>query len=171
MLKRMAVLGVCLLALTGCILQSERPLFSDADSVLVLGSVSGTARLESLEKGEWVAEKDPVTITVKGNHYEALAEKSTVILHFVSLGGNDYVLQGSEDGKASSYLIAEVKDGVALVRPLACKDVKQEMKVSRWIKYDGDNCSVPLGSPAKMIFRTLADTKGEFNSRLAILPQ
>lgn len=171
MLKRMAVLGVCLVALTGCILQSDQPLFSDRDSSLALGGKSGAAKLESLEKGEWVAEKDPVTITVKGNHYEALSEKSTVILHFVSLGGDDYVLQGTEDGKASSYLIAEVKDGVALVRPLACKDVKQEMKVSRWIRYDGDNCSVPLGSPVKMIFRTLADAKGEFTSRLSILPQ
>lgn len=171
MFKRMAVLAACLVGLSGCILQSEVPLFSDKDSVLALGVQGGAAKMESLDNGEWVAEKEPLSIRVKGRHYEAVSKTSTVVLHFVSLGGDAYVLQGAEDGKESAYLIAEVKDGVALVRPLACKDVKQEMKVSRWIKFDGDNCLVPLGSPAPFIFKTLAGTKGEFTSRLTIIPQ
>lgn len=171
MWKRLAVLGLCLIGLTGCILQSEQPLFSDKDSVLALGDKSGAAKIESLDKGEWVAEKDPVTITVKGKHYEAVSEKSTVVLHFVSLGGNDYVLQGSEDGKESSYLIAEVRDGVAMVRALACTDLKKDSRVSDWIKYDGDNCFIAPGSPAMQLFMALAETRGEFTSRLAILPQ
>ena len=168
MIKRLLVLAAAALLLAGCVLQSRTPLYDDKLAELALGDKGGPAKLWNRDKGSWVAEKDKVEINVRGRHYEAVSEGSTIVLRFVKISGSTYVMQAEETGKPAVYLLAEVKGAAAEVRPLACKDMKADAQFSKWISYEGDDCYIKPGAPAATLFAALAKLPGEASSRMEI---
>ena len=169
MIRRLLVLTAAALALAGCVLQSRVPLFDDSSSVLALGDKGGGARVENFDKGKWVEEKEALTIDVVGKHYEAHSGKATVILNFVKLSASTFILQGRENDENAAYMIAQVKDGVAEVRPLACTDIKKDETLAKWVEYVKDDCFVKPGAPAQELFIALAKLPGDPTSRLTII--
>ncbi|WP_373504457.1 hypothetical protein [Aestuariivirga sp.] len=171
MVLRIVLLCLSALALTGCVLQSGTPLYDDTSSVLALGTRGGAAKLASRIEGKWVPEKEAITIKVVGKHYEVTSGTSTVALNFVKLKGSTYVVQGRESGKAAAYMLGNVTNGIAEVRPIACTDIKAEASLAKWVEHDKDDCFVKPGPPPEKLFTAISKLGGEATSRIEIAAQ
>ncbi len=168
MIRSVIVLVFAALALCGCVLQSRTPLYDDSSGELVLGRIPGAALMSSWKDGAWVRDKDPVSIAIVGQHYEARADASTIVLTFVKLQAPWFILQGVEGNKPAVYMLAEVKGQAAEIHPLACSDLKKNPELAKWISHEGDDCFIQTGAPSAKLFGKLVENPGEASSRLAI---
>jgi hypothetical protein len=167
-IKRLAVLAAAALLLGGCVLQSREPLYADNQLELALGKVGGTTETASLRDGTWVIDNERAVIAVEGRHY-VVRGKTDVTLHFAKLKGSWFVVQGRENNGPAAYLLAEVKDRVAEVRPLLCKTLAKNHAVEDSIAFIGEDCSVKTGVDAKKLFTSLAKKPGDPVFRLQII--
>ncbi len=169
MIRKFAVLALAAAVLCGCVLQSRAPIYGDTDAALVLGPTGGIVKMSDWKNGRWVETDDErVEIGAVGKHY-VVKSKTDVELHFVKLKGNWFVVQGVETGSAAVYMLAEVKDRGAEGRVLACKDLKANAAVARWITHEGDDCFVKPGTMAKELFTALLDNPGAPTFRMEII--
>ena len=144
MFLRFFTVLLSLLALSACVLQSEKPLFPEADGVAALQPLGTTFVPFNLVDGQWQAEKDRASFASVGKHYEVKGDdgKTTSVL-FVPLGQNSWLMQASEDGKNAAYLIAR-RDGKALLlQALFCEDLKKDAASTKRLRFDRDDCFVP----------------------------
>lgn len=163
MFLRFFILLLSAFALSGCVLQSEQPLFAEKDGVPALKALGSTFATYNLVDGQWQAEKDRVTFTAKGKHYEAVGDDGKVtVITFVALEKSAWVMQASEEGKPALYLIAR-RDGTALLlQAAACEDLKKDAKVAARLRYDKDDCFAPSDfklSEFKALAKGLAPAK------------
>jgi hypothetical protein len=168
MIRSILALAVTAVLLCGCVLQSKKPLYGDQQSVLALGPEGGNAITSNWQNGMWVPDTDTVTIQVVGTHYEATSNSSAVILHFIPLQGPWYVLQATEVGNTTAYLLAQINNGGADAYPLACRDLKQRGDLSAWIEFTGDDCIIRPDAALDPLFAALIKTPGEPSSRIEI---
>ncbi len=168
MLKKFILIAVAAVALAGCVLQSREPLFDDGQAVRALGKVGGTTETASLREGKWVIDEERIPITVEQNHY-AVRAKSQVLLHFVPLRGSWFVMQARESQGPAGYMLAEVKDNVAEVHPLLCKELSQDHAASHSISFVGDDCGIKADADPKKLFTSLIKKAGKPSFRLQIV--
>ena len=169
MIRRIIVLVALAAALGGCVLQSRVPLYGDGEAVLALGITGGSARMSNWRDGKWVQEDESVEIKVAGRHYEAMTGSASVTLYFIPLGGSWFVLQGSDPANPAVYMLAEVKDNAATVRPLSCSDLKKDQELATFIEHEGDDCFIKPGAAADDLFARLVQKPGEPVSRLELV--
>lgn len=170
MIGRMAIVATIAAMLGGCVLQSRAPRFGDSDAVLALGATGGLARMSNWRDGKWVPEDESAEIKITGMHYEAATASAWVSLHFVPLEGAWFVVQGSDRANPAAYMLAEVKQQTAELRPLACGDLKTNASAAASISFEGDDCFIKPEADAKRLFTTLLHSPGEPTSRLEIVP-
>lgn len=166
MIRQILAFAAFAALLCGCVLQSRVPFYSDADGQLILGETGGPAQMSNWRDGKWVADKDQLRISVTGKHYQA----ENIAMTFVALSGDWLVLQAVEEGKPAAYLLAQAKDRAVEVWPLACTDLKKNDTFSASISYEGDDCFINPGAPAKELFAALLTNPGQPTSRLVLLP-
>lgn len=144
MFLRFLVLLLSSLALSGCILQSEQPLFAEKDAVLALKPLGNTFATYNLVDGQWQEEKDRVTFNAKGKHYEAMGDDGKVtIITFVALDGNSWVMQAAEAGKPAVYVIARREGKALLLQAPACEDLKKSEVTAKRLRFEKDDCFAP----------------------------
>ncbi len=169
MIRKFAVLALAAAVLCGCVLQSQQPLYTDDSAELVLGAQNGVARMSSWREGKWVEDNDErVEIVVEDKHYVARA-KSDVVLHFVRLRDNWFVVQGVETGSSAAYMLAEVSDGAAEGRVISCTDLKANPASAKWVKFEGDDCFVRPDAQAKELFTALLENPRAPSFRMEII--
>ena len=166
MIRQIFILAMVSALLCGCVLQSRVPLYSDGDGQLILGETGGPAQMSDWRDGKWVADKDQLRISVTAKHYKA----ENITMTFVPLKDEWLVLQAVEEGKSAVYLLAQAKGWAVEVWPLACADVKKNAAFATWISYEGDDCFINPGAPAKELFAASLANPGHATSRLELLP-
>jgi hypothetical protein len=168
MIRKLLALAAAAFILGGCVLQSRVPIYTDKDADLALGKVGGTTETASLRDGQWVIDKERHIIAVEGRHY-VVRSSTNVALHFTQVSGDWYVIQGREDNGPAAYLLAEVKDRVAMVRPIACSDLKSNTEAANFVEHQGDDCFIKPGAAAKKLFTSLLKNPGEPVFRMQII--
>jgi hypothetical protein len=159
--------AACLL-LSGCVLQSKDPLYGDDSADLALGSAGGTTESASRKDGAWVIDGDPMPIVVQGRHY-VVHDKTDMTLLFARLEGDWYVLQAREGNGPAAYMLAEVRNQVAEVHPLLCRDLALDQEAAAQIEFKGEDCAIKTGASPKRLFTALVNKSGDATGRLRIV--
>lgn len=168
--KRLIALLAILISLTGCILQSPEPAFSDGDGRLALGPSGGVFFLFSRRDGTWVKDAETMALQREGRHYNVSGKTPVMALTFIPLAGAWHVLQATEQGKPAAYMLASVKDGSADIYPLGCSDLKRREDLGSAIRHDGDDCFIREDTDAMALFLKLVATPGEASARMVKSP-
>ncbi len=143
MLLRFLTVLLSVFTLAGCVLQSEEPLFKDDDGVAALQHLGLTFATHNLVDGKWQQEKDGITFTRKGKHYEALTDGDMVSVTFVALENSTWVMQVDEPDKPSAYLLARQDGDALLLQTLLCEDLKSNAAAAKRLRFAGDDCFAP----------------------------
>jgi hypothetical protein len=166
---RTFIVGVLALALSGCILQSKSPLFTDAQAELALANYGNLATYEK-SGNDWKKSTDQISFTPQGKHYIAKADKSELEISFVPIAGNWWVLQAVEAAKPAIYVLVDAEAKELLFYPIACKDLKEFGKLAGAIEFVDSDCFVKPGADYKALFKSLAATPGEASTKLVVEP-
>ncbi len=161
--------GLVALALSGCILQSRAPLFGDAQAKLLL---DGYANVITFEKsgGDWVKSKDQIAFVKQAGHYLATLDKTELLIRFVPIEGNWWVLQAEEASKPTAYLLVEAKPAELLFYPIACKTLKEAGSYEKTVEFVDSDCFIKPESDSKALFAGFTAHPGEPTTRFAAAP-
>ena len=134
---------VCLM-LSACVLQSEKPIYSEAEGSLILKSYGTVFAAESFENDAWKSDDGTLTFTESGNHYTVTTSKDDTAAEalFVDVGQGLAMVQFNEKDKPSTYLLAEPQKDAVLLRPLMCSDVKKSPLRSAIVTYKDSDCTL-----------------------------
>jgi hypothetical protein len=158
MWTRYPMIAVMALALSGCMIESPAPLFSDAD--VTVNPVSGKLAMFRFEKNTWVREKDEIMLEPEGRHFIVRDGANTIALTFVALEENWWVVQAAEDKKPAQYALFHDGREHGLVYNLPCKDMKVT-PAAQHLDFSNDDCTIKAGTDAKPFFANLVDVAGE----------
>jgi len=158
------------LALTGCILQSQEPLFSDEQGELVLASYGNQFATYSLEGDAWQRDEGTITFTPTGKRYVLTENKTSVAVTFAAVEGSWFVLQAEETGKPVSYTLLQAQKGELLLHPLNCEPLHKSGKYEGAITFDGEDCTIKPGADTAALFKSLAADRGPARMKLVPVP-
>ena len=170
MLTRLFAAVVLCLSLSGCVLQSEQPIFSDADSKLLLASYGTRFASYTLAGGNWSKEEEILSFSAEGQHYVATDGKVKIDVNFVNISGDWWVVQVQEGGKPPNYALAEAQNGGIFIYPLACKAMREQGGFERFVNFKNDDCIVREGADTAAMFAALVAEPGTADMKLVPLP-
>jgi hypothetical protein len=167
----LASLAFCLL-LSGCVLESQTPLFGDTQGVLALKTLGNAFTMETFADGKWKAEEGKAVFTPEGRHYMVTTPdgKEPIEVLLVPLEGNRFVGQARESReKPFQYLIAEVGRAEVLMTLLSCDELKALGTFANDIGFDGGDCTF-AAVPDLALFQKMAKAIAPAKSRLRPAP-
>lgn len=156
------------LLLSGCVLQSQAPLFGDTQGAPALEALGTSFAMESFSDGKWNMEEGKAVFTASGRHYLMSSPdgKPPIEVLFVPLDGKRFAVQAREGkDKPFVYLVAEISKAEVLLTLLGCDDLKKAGRFGGDISFDGDECSFAR-TPEMPLFLSLAAAAGPAKSRL-----
>jgi len=157
-------------ALSGCILQSKEPLFSDAEGELLLAPYGGRFATYSLEGDNWERDEGTIGLIPTAKHYVITEGKTAVSITFAALSGSWFVMQAEETGKPASYTLVDAQKGELLLHPLNCEPLRKSGKHGDAITFDGEDCTIKPGADTAAMFKSLAAEMGPARMKLVPLP-
>ena len=119
MLTRFFAAVILCLSVSGCVLQSKKPIFAEADGKLLLASYGTRFASYTLTGGNWSKEEETLSFIAEGQHYVASDGKVEIDVNFVKISGYWWVVQIQENGKPANYALAEAQNGEIFIYPLA----------------------------------------------------
>jgi hypothetical protein len=161
--------GILGVALSGCILQSKLPLFGDAQAKMLLAKY---ANLMAYEKSgqDWIKSKDQIVFSVQARHYLAKADKSEMVVRFVPITNDWWVLQAVETDEPASYVLVEAQANELLLYPITCKALQISGNFDKYVKFVDTDCFIKFGADYKALFKLLSESPGESTTKLVSEP-
>jgi hypothetical protein len=157
------VLSLCL---SGCVLQSKTPNFTEARGVALPKEFGTRFMLENFSDGAWTSEDGAVSFVAEGKHYVARNAKADEIeVLFVGMREGAWVMQAAEKGKPSAYVLADIEGDALMLRPLFCDDLKKRGDVKALVRFEGSDCFL-TGSAGLDVFKMMAAKVGAAKIRL-----
>jgi hypothetical protein len=161
---------ICLsMLLSGCVLQSRTPIFSESDAGALPEALGTRFIMESHDRAAWTKQEGIFILRPEGQHYVASDgdKKSDVEALFVTLGSNWWVMQATAAGDPNVYMLAEWTGGALLLHPLNCSDLKSQPSAAAAISFEGDDCYLK-GKPGVEYF--LQFTTGTTPATMRLTP-
>lgn len=165
---RVILLSLLAFGLTGCILESKKPLFAEADAKLLLAGYPNLAAYER-DDGGWKKNADPLNFKPEASHYLVKSGTSEMSISFVPIEGPWWVLQATE-AAATSYVLIKAEPKELLVYSLECKKLKESGKFESDIEFRESDCSVKEGVDKTVLFKALIGNASEPSSKLVSEP-
>ena len=162
---------LCLLAfgLSGCILETKKPLFVEADAKLLLADYPNLAAYER-DDGGWKKNADPLSFTPEASHYLVKSGTSEMSISFVPIEGPWWVLQAAETAATSSYVLVKAEPKELLVYSLECKSLKESGKFENDIEFKDSSCFIKEGADKMALFKALIGNASEPSTKLVSEP-
>jgi hypothetical protein len=161
---RMIFLGLLAIGLSGCILETKKPLFADADAKLLLADYPNLASYER-DEGGWKKNADPLNFTPEASHYLVKSGTSEMSISFVPIEGPWWVLQAAEAAE-TSYVLVKADPKELLVYPLECRILRESGNFESDIKFKDSDCFVKEGADKTALFKALIGNASEPSSKL-----
>jgi hypothetical protein len=165
---RVIFLSLLAFGLTGCNLETKKPLFAEADAKLLLADYPNLAAYER-DDGGWKRNADPLNFTPEASHYLVKSGTSEMSISFVPIEGPWLILQAGE-AAATSYVLIKAEPNELLVYSLECKILKESGKFENDIEFTDSNCSVKEGADKTALFKALIGNASEPSSKLVSEP-
>ena len=165
---RMIFLGLLAFGLTGCNLESKKPLFVEEEAKLLLADYPNLAAYER-DEGGWKKNADPLNFTPEASHYLVKSGTSEMSISFVPIEGPWWVLQAAETA-TTSYVLIKAEPKELLVYSLECKILKESGKFGNDIEFKDSDCFVKEGADKMALFKALIGNASELSSKLVSEP-
>jgi hypothetical protein len=166
---RMILLSFLAFGLTGCNLETKKPLFADADAKLLLADYPNLATYER-DDGGWKKSDDFLSFTPEVSHYLVKSGKSDMQVFFVPVEGPWWILQGTESAGPTSYVLIKAEPKELLVYSLDCKSLKDAGKYENDIDFVDSDCFVKADTDAMALFKSLIAAAKEPSTKLVSEP-
>jgi len=166
---RVILLGLLAFGLSGCILETKKPLFADSDAKLLLANYPNPAAYER-DENTWKKSDDFFSFTPEASHYLLKSDDSNMWISFVPIEGPWWILQAAEATGPTSYVLVKAETKELLVYPLECKTLKESGKFENDIEFKDSDCSVKDGADKTALFKTLIGNASEPSSKLVSGP-
>lgn len=170
MLTRIFIAVFLCLMLSGCILQSEQPVFAEKDGGAFFAPYGTQFASYSPDKAGWKTDDETLTFTPVGKHYVGSAGKDTIEVLFVPIAGNWWAMQAMDKDQIPGYALAEARPGEILIYPVACKPLLTAGTFAAFIEFKDDDCLIRKGADVNAMFKLLATMPGDTSNRLVPLP-
>jgi hypothetical protein len=161
---RAILLSLLAFGLTGCNLETKKPLFAEADAKLLLADYPNLAAYER-DEGGWKKSDEQFSFTPDASHYIVRSGKSGMIISFVPIEGAWWVLQAA-DAASTSYVLIKAEPKELLVYSLDCKILKESGKFEDDIEFKDSDCFVKEGADKAAMFKALIGNASEPSSKL-----
>ena len=165
---RVILLSLLAFGLTGCNLETKKPLFTEADAKLLLADYPNLAAYER-DEGGWKKSDDPLSFTAEASHYLVKSGTSEMSISFVPIEGPWWVLQAAETA-VTSYVLIKAEPKELLVYSLECKRLKESEKFEQDIEFKDSDCFVKDGADKTVLFKALIGNASEPSSKLVSEP-
>ena len=162
---RLIYLSLLAFGLSGCILETKKPLFDDADAKLLLADYPNLAAYERDDDG-WKKSDDSLSFTAEASHYLVKSGKSDMQIFFVPIEGPWWILQGTETTGPTSYVLVKAEPKELLVYSLDCKSLKDAGKYENDIDFVDSDCFVKAEADAMALFTSLTAAAKEPSTKL-----
>ena len=154
--------------LSGCVLHSKTPIFSDAEAIPLFGAGEMTFAVSGFKHGQWQAADEPsATARRVGRHYlvpdtGSSEDPATAdSYYFIPLDGARLVVQAVA-GSEADYAIATWDGKTLLVSPLDCAALKTSLKTNDLVEFVNDSCRLRPSDTAPLAqFSRLAERAGQ----------
>ena len=166
---RVILLSLLAFGLSGCILETKKPLFADADAKLLLADYPNLAAYER-DDGGWKKSDDPLSFTPEASHYLVKSGSSDMQIFFVPIEGPWWILQGTESTGPTSYVLVKAEPKELLVYSLDCKSLKDAGKYGNDIDFVDSDCFVKEGADKAALFKSLTGFVKEPSTKLVSEP-
>ena len=158
---RLAVLAMLPL-LAGCVLQSEKPLITDANAISIFGDKPVDLQGFQWQDGGWLAADPPViTVVPEGNHYiapnldDGTDPAKIARYYFLPLGEGQLLIEVVTKDTVE-YAAASWDGTEMLAAAFDCAALQGKKGVEALVAFDGDNCSLkPGATDVTAVFTTL----------------
>ena len=151
---RVILLSLLAFGLSGCILETKKPLFADADAKLLLADYPNLAAYER-DDGGWKKSDDPLSFKPEASHYLVKSGSSDMQIFFVPIEGPWWILQGTESTGPTSYVLVKAEPKELLVYSLDCKSLKDAGKYGNDLDFVDSDCFVKEGADKTALFKSL----------------
>jgi hypothetical protein len=165
---RAIFLSFLAVGLTGCNLETKKPLFAEAEAKLLLADYPNLAAYER-DEGGWKKNADPLNFKPEASHYLVKSGTSEMSISFVPIEGPWWVLQAAE-AAATSYVLIKAEPKELLVYSLECKKLQESGKFENDIEFKDSNCSVRDGADKTALFKALIGNASEPSTKLVSEP-
>ena len=166
---RVFFIGFLAFGLTGCVLESKKPVFADGDAKLLL---AGYPNLAAYERGDdgWKKNTDPFSFTAEASHYLVKADTSDMQVFFVPIDGPWWVLQATETAGSTSYVLVKAEAKELLLYPLDCKTLEESGTFMGQIDFVESDCFIAADADKTALFKSLIPASSEASSKLVSEP-
>ena len=161
------LLTLATIFLSGCVLQSTKPVFNDAQGQLLLGSKTSTYLAYSLEKDSWKKEDDALKLTPQGNHYVYTEKGKTTEITFVQVAREWWMTQFHESDKPAIYVFANVQPDAIYIHPLTCHNLTYNGPAQNTVSFVKDDCFLNPSATLKD-FKTFVTASGPRTMKLVL---
>ena len=162
---RVIFLGLVAFGLSGCNLETRKPLFADADAKLLLADYPNLAAYER-DDGNWKKSADSLNLTAEVSHYLVKSGTSDMAVSFVPLEGPWWILQAAETTGTSSYILVKAEPKELLLYTLECKKLQESEKFGAEIVFKDSSCFIKDGADKMALFKALMGSASEPSTKL-----
>ena len=162
---RVIFLSLLAFGLTGCNLETKKPLFAEAEAKLLLADYPSLAAYER-DEGGWKKSADPLSIKPEASHYLVKSGNSDMLMSFVPLEGPWWILQASETTGTSSYVLVKAEPKELLIYSLECKKLEESGKFGAEIEFKDSSCFIKEGADKMGLFKALIGSTSEPSTKL-----
>jgi len=166
---RAIFLGLLAFGLSGCVLESKKPLFTDAEAKPLLADYPNLAAYER-DNGGWKKSADQISFTLEASQYLVKSGTSEMQLSFVPVEGPWWVLQAAEPEGPAAYVLVKAGPKELLLYSLECKTLKESGKFERDIEFKDSDCSVKAEVDKIVLFKALIANASEPSTKLVSEP-
>ena len=143
--------------LSGCILQSPAPNFSEADGKPLFGKNGGTFLSYEFSDGKWNTDGKDIRIVAVGQHYELADVTDVTKMVFIPLGGPWWFAQTTEASGKSAYGIVRVKGAEFYLFALACSKLKNNVAAIPFVDFEKDDCLLAPNTEVQKLVNLVED--------------
>lgn len=166
---RVIFLGLLAFGLTGCNLESKKPLFAETDAKLLLVDYPNLVAYERDDSG-WKKSAEQLSFTPDASHYLVKSGTSDMSISFVPIEGPWWVLQATEATGPTSYVLVKAEPKELLVYSLDCKSLKEAGKYESDIDFVDSDCFIKAGADGMALFKSLTAVTSEPSTKLISEP-
>ena len=162
---RAILLSLLAFGLSGCVLESKKPLFADTDAKLLLADYPNLAAYER-DDGAWKKSDDPFSFTPEASHYLLKSDDSDMWISFVPIEGPWWILQAAEAKGPTSYVLVKAEPKELLVYSLDCKSLKEAGTYDSSIDFVDSDCFIKPEADKMAMFKSLTAATKEPSTKL-----
>jgi hypothetical protein len=155
-MRRLLAVMFAAIVLSGCVLQSAKPLIAESGGELLLDGIGTRFASYTRHGSAWDREEETLSFKPAGRHYVGSDGKSSITVTFAKLAGGKWVMQAVEPGALPTYALTQKDGNEIYLMPIACKPLQEAPGFAELVEFKDEDCFAREGVDATKLFDAVA---------------